>query len=109
MPAPNGVDALSLRRERATDRPSPVEYRNDRYHAFGNFPNFAVSKDGKFAAAVRNDFETPPEIWSGPLGDWRQLTKNNKDLISLWGKAENLEWTKDGFHIQGWVIPPGHG
>src|SRR5213595_2575768 len=30
-------------------------------HAFGNFPNFAVSKDSKFAAAERSSFETPPE------------------------------------------------
>src|SRR6266853_52697 len=38
-------------------------------HAFGNFPNFAVSntKDGKFAAAERSSFETPPEIWTGPI------------------------------------------
>src|SRR5437763_766702 len=75
-------------------------------HAFGNFPNFAVSKDGKFGAAVRNNFETPPEIWAGPLGDWRQLTKNNTGLTPSWGKAENLEWTNEGFHIQAWVIPP---
>src|SRR5216117_2101344 len=46
-------------------------------HAFGNFPDFAVSKDGKFAAAERSSFETPPEIWAGPIGEWRQLTSNN--------------------------------
>ena len=75
-------------------------------HAFGNFPNFALSKDGKFAAAVRNNYDTPPEVWSGPLGDWRQLTKNNQGLTPWWGKAENLEWTNEGFRIQGWLIPP---
>src|SRR5436190_2477478 len=31
-------------------------------HAFGNFPDFAVSSDGKFGAAERSTFETPPEI-----------------------------------------------
>src|SRR6201993_2102809 len=39
-------------------------------HAFGNFPDFAVSKDGKFGAAERSTFETPPEIWFGPIGEW---------------------------------------
>ena len=34
------------------------------FHAFGNFPDFALSKDGKIAAAVRSSFETPPEIWA---------------------------------------------
>jgi dipeptidyl aminopeptidase/acylaminoacyl peptidase len=75
-------------------------------HAFGNFPNFAVSKDGKFAAAERSSFETPPQIWAGPIGDWRQLTSNNAAQSPTWGKAENLEWTNDGSNIQGWLLPP---
>jgi dipeptidyl aminopeptidase/acylaminoacyl peptidase len=76
------------------------------FHAFGNFPDFALSKDGKIAAAVRSSFETPPEIWAGPIGQWQQLTKNNASLTPSWGKAENLEWTNDGFNIQGWLILP---
>ncbi len=75
-------------------------------HAFGNFPNFSVSKDGKFAAAERSSFETPPEIWAGSVGDWRRLTSNNSAQNSSWGKAENLEWTNDRFNIQGWLLPP---
>jgi dipeptidyl aminopeptidase/acylaminoacyl peptidase len=75
-------------------------------HAFGNFPDFAVSKDGKFAAAERSTFETPPEIWTGPLGEWHQLTNNNSGLSPTWGKAEDIEWTNEGFNIQGWLVPP---
>ena len=78
----------------------------EQIHAFGNFPNFALSKDGKFAAAARNNYETPPEIWAGPIGEWRQLTKNNTALSPTWGKAENLEWTNEGMNIQGWLLPP---
>ncbi len=75
-------------------------------HAFGNFPNFAVSKDDKFAAAERSSFETPPEIWAGPTDQWRQLTSNNSALSPTWGKGQNLEWTNDGFNIEGWLVPP---
>jgi dipeptidyl aminopeptidase/acylaminoacyl peptidase len=75
-------------------------------HAFGNFPNFALSKDGKVAVAVRSDFNTPPEVWAGPVGEWRRLTNNNGAQVPAWGKAENLEWTNDGLHIQGWLLPP---
>jgi dipeptidyl aminopeptidase/acylaminoacyl peptidase len=75
-------------------------------HAFGNFPNFAVSTDGKFAAAERSTYETPPEIWAGPIGEWRQLTSNNAAQSPSWGKAQSLEWTSDGFKIQGWLLPP---
>src|SRR6266705_1400201 len=73
-------------------------------HAFGNFPNFALSKDGKFAAAARSSYNTPPEMWAGPIGEWRQLTNNNAALSPTWPKGENLEWTNDGFNIQGWLV-----
>src|SRR5206468_588960 len=75
-------------------------------HAFGNFPNFVVSNDGKFAAADRSTFETPPEIWAGPIADWHQLTSNNSGITASWGKAENLEWTNDSFNIQRWLLSP---
>src|ERR1700736_1852188 len=75
-------------------------------HAFGNFPNFAVSKDGKFAAASRSSYNTPPEVWSGAIGEWRQLTNNNSALSATWGKTESFEWTNESFNIQGWIVPP---
>jgi dipeptidyl aminopeptidase/acylaminoacyl peptidase len=75
-------------------------------HAFGNFPNFALSKDGKFAAAVRSTYNSPPEVFAGPLGEWRQLTNSNATLSANWGKAESIEWTNEGFNIQGWLVPP---
>ena len=75
-------------------------------HAFGNFPDFAVAKDGKFAAVVRSSYEVPPEVWAGPIGGWRQLTKNNAAISPIWGKAESVEWTNDGFNIQGWLLLP---
>jgi dipeptidyl aminopeptidase/acylaminoacyl peptidase len=76
------------------------------FHAFGNFPDFAISKGGKVAAAVRGTFDTPPEIWIGPISEWRQLTNNNSALSATWGKAESLEWTNEGFNIQGWLLAP---
>jgi dipeptidyl aminopeptidase/acylaminoacyl peptidase len=76
------------------------------FHAFGNFPDFALARDGKTAAVVRSTYETPPEIWVGAIGEWRQLTNNNSAQASTWGKAESIEWSNDGFSMQGWLIPP---
>src|SRR5438045_4207037 len=75
-------------------------------HAFGNFPNFAVSSDSRIAAVIRSNYNAPPEVWVGPVGEWRQITNNNAGLPADWGKAENIEWTNDGFRIQGWLLPP---
>ncbi len=76
------------------------------FHAFGNFPNFALARDGKVAALVRSSYEAPPEVWAGPIGQWHQLTHDNGNLKSTWGKAENLEWTNEGEKVQGWLLPP---
>src|SRR6266404_6272787 len=75
-------------------------------HAFGNFPNFALSKDDKFAAAVRSTYNSPPEVFVGPLGKWRQLTSNNAAVQANWGKAESIEWTNEGSSVQAWLVPP---
>ena len=75
-------------------------------HAFGNFPNFALSKDGKFAAVVRSTYNSPPEVFAGPIGEWHQLTNNNGGLQANWGKAESIEWMNEGSNIQGWLVPP---
>jgi dipeptidyl aminopeptidase/acylaminoacyl peptidase len=76
------------------------------FHAFGNFPDFALAKDGKSNAVVRGTYNTPPEVWAGPVGEWKQLTSNNAGLAMTWGRAESVEWTNEGFNIQGWLVPP---
>jgi dipeptidyl aminopeptidase/acylaminoacyl peptidase len=75
-------------------------------HAFGNFPDFSLSSDGKVAAVELSTYNSPPEVFAGPLGEWRQLTNNNAALQANWGKAESIEWTNEGANIQGWVVPP---
>ncbi len=75
-------------------------------HAFGNFPDFALSRDGMISAVVRSTYNSPPEVFAGPIGEWRQVTNNNAGLQANWGKAESIEWTNEGSNIQGWLVPP---
>jgi dipeptidyl aminopeptidase/acylaminoacyl peptidase len=75
-------------------------------HAFGNFPDFSISKGGDIAATELSSYNSPPEIFAGPPGEWRPLTNNNVALRANWGKAESVEWTSEGFTVQGWLIPP---
>lgn len=77
-------------------------------HAFGNFPNFALTPDGTASAAIRSTYTRPPEVWSGPVGQWKKITDGNAARKPSWGEAESLEWTKDGLNIQGWLLPPGN-
>ena len=66
----------------------------------------SMTADGKSSAVIRHSFSAPPEIWSGRIGEWAQVTHKNRLRKPLWGEAKSLHWTNDGFRIQGWLLYP---
>lgn len=75
-------------------------------HQEGNFPNFALAADGRTSAAIRSSWQQPPEVFAGPIGDWRQITHANAEQHPQWGKAESIEWNNHGVSAQGWLLYP---
>lgn len=69
-------------------------------------PHISLARDGKTSAAIRQSFSEPPEVWAGPIGAWKQVTRRNAWLRPAWGKAVNLHWTADIGSVQGWLIYP---
>jgi len=59
-------------------------------------------------ALIRSSFEMAPEVWAGPAGSMKQITHLNDGLKPAWGKTENIEWTNDGFKVQGWLLYPAN-
>jgi len=59
-------------------------------------------------ALIRSSFERAPEVWAGPVDNLKQLTHLNEGLKPAWGKTENVEWTNDGFKVQGWLLYPAN-
>lgn len=68
--------------------------------------SLSVSRDRQTTAVVRHSYSQPPEVWAGPVGAWKQLTKVNEALRPAWGEAKSLEWTNDNFDVQGWLLYP---
>ena len=68
--------------------------------------SLSFTPDGNTAATVRSSFTTPPEVWAGPVGSWKQVTHRNTGLQPSWGEAKSLHWKSDGFDVQGWLIYP---
>jgi len=69
----------------------------------------SLSRDGRDAAVVRQSYAQPPEVWFGPIGSWKQITRINSDLHPAWGKVESLHWASDmggDQKIQGWLLYP---
>jgi dipeptidyl aminopeptidase/acylaminoacyl peptidase len=75
-------------------------------HEDGNYPNFALADDGKTSAAVLSSWEQAPEVFAGPIGEWKKATNLNSNAKPHWGKAESVVWTSDGFRVQGWLLYP---
>jgi dipeptidyl aminopeptidase/acylaminoacyl peptidase len=74
----------------------------------GEGGSFAVSvcRDHKTFALIRQSFQQPPEVWAGPLGEWKAVTSANCDIRPAWGKTESLHWKSDDFRVQGWLLYP---
>ena len=55
---------------------------------------------------LQSSWEHPPEVWAGPIGDWRELTHANAGQQRHWGKTESIVWESEGFRAQGWLLYP---
>jgi len=66
----------------------------------------SASSDGRTIASIRSSWTLAPEVWAGPVTEWKRLTHANDALKPLWGKTQNLHWRSDDFDVQGWVMYP---
>ena len=66
----------------------------------------SLSRDGKLSAVIRESTVQPPEVWAGPIGEWKQVTHSNRSAVRSWGKAESIHWPNEGFDVQGWLTYP---
>jgi dipeptidyl aminopeptidase/acylaminoacyl peptidase len=75
---------------------------------------------GQFAF-IKSSFSEPPEIWyardvaaecTAPADnpnacfEFHQLTHFNDGVKPYWGKTDSIDWSNDGFNIQGWLMLP---
>jgi dipeptidyl aminopeptidase/acylaminoacyl peptidase len=74
--------------------------------AEGGYFGVSPARDGKTCALVRHAFSLAPEVWAGPVGAWKQVTRANEKLRAGWGKAQSLHWKSDPFTVQGWLLYP---
>ena len=65
----------------------------------------SLSADGKIAATVMQDFETPPRLFVHDASGHRALTHDN-DGLKPRVHATSVTWTNGGFQVQGWLLTP---
>jgi dipeptidyl aminopeptidase/acylaminoacyl peptidase len=57
-------------------------------------------------AVVRQSASSPPEVWAGPIGNWKQLTYLNAEIKPAWGEMRNVNWMNGSTRVQGWLMLP---
>jgi dipeptidyl aminopeptidase/acylaminoacyl peptidase len=69
-------------------------------------PAASFSRDGSVTAIARQSASAPPEVWAGPIGNWKQLTHLNPGVKPAWGEMRNVHWTNGTTQVQGWLMLP---
>ncbi len=69
-------------------------------------PNASFSRDGSVSAVIRQSPKSPPEVWAGPAGAWKQVTHLNDHVQANRGETRNVHWMSDSRQVQGWLTFP---
>jgi len=62
----------------------------------------------KNIALIRESYNRAPEVWAGPLNGLKQVSHLNDDAKPAWGKSESIDYSNEGFHVQGWLLYPAN-
>jgi dipeptidyl aminopeptidase/acylaminoacyl peptidase len=66
----------------------------------------SLSRDGKFSAVVRQSYVMPPEVETGPPGQWRPITHANAQVRPVTGEVTNVFWKSAPYDVQGMLLAP---
>ncbi|NOJ94037.1 S9 family peptidase [Corallococcus coralloides] len=66
----------------------------------------SLGRDGVTSAVVRDSITQAPELWTGRVGAWKQVTRLNADVRVTVGDVRSVTWTRDGQPVQGWLVLP---
>jgi dipeptidyl aminopeptidase/acylaminoacyl peptidase len=66
----------------------------------------SLASDHLTSAVIRDSSSSPPEVWVGPLANWKQVTHINQAVHPQWGEIKSMHWKSDGNRVQGWLVCP---
>lgn len=66
----------------------------------------SLSKDAAFSAVIRQSYTSPPEVETGPPGNWKPITNANSLVRPITGSVANVFWKSGRFNVQGMLIAP---
>src|SRR4029077_13325260 len=52
-----------------------------------NLIGASLAGDGVTSAVIRSGFRSAPEVWTGPIGEWKKISTTNGSSPASWGEA----------------------
>jgi dipeptidyl aminopeptidase/acylaminoacyl peptidase len=91
------------------DGTSQTLWRGSSVNSEGRLIAASLARDARTSAVIHTGFRHPPEVWTGPVGDWKQITHVNDGVKISWGEGRSVHWTNEGLDVQGWLLSPSVG
>lgn len=98
----NGISSLDTTTKKITSLWQGSEVILTKPH----IPGISLSINGEKSAIIKESYATPPEIWVGSIGQWRQLTHANDAIHPKLGEMKSIHWMNGNLKIQGWLLYP---
>jgi dipeptidyl aminopeptidase/acylaminoacyl peptidase len=99
------IDA-NTRSQRELWRGSQMIWANSLFDFCPGDAGISLSRNAAISAVIRQSYTSPPEIETGPLGNWHRITRVNAGVRPITGKANNVFWKSDAFNVQGMLVQP---
>ncbi|MCP3136604.1 S9 family peptidase [Pyxidicoccus xibeiensis] len=66
----------------------------------------SLSRDGETSAVLRESFTRAADVWVGPVGEWKPVTRHNAEAQLPAGPVRSVVWKSEGLDVQGWLLAP---
>jgi dipeptidyl aminopeptidase/acylaminoacyl peptidase len=83
-----------------------AEYVHPHGDLWASAPVASADTNAFATATVRQSASTPPEVWAGEIGKWKQITQLNSGVKAAWGESRNVHWMNGNTRVQGWLMFP---
>ncbi len=68
----------------------------------------SLSRNGRQSAVILQSYTQPPEVFTGPVGRWKAITRHNAAVHPITGSVANMKWRSDGHDVQGMLVEPAN-
>jgi len=97
---------LDSKSQRELWRAPEMIWANSILNATPGDGGISLSKDAAVSAVIRQSYTSPPEVETGPPGNWKAITETNARVRPVTGRATNVFWKSERFNVQGMLIEP---